>query len=478
MKSAPSSNTGALSRVWILGFAGHRNLADPAAIAVAIRSAVETFRSQVDGTVAGRASAAEGADLLFLEACRAAGIAYSVVLPFPEERFRKDFADDASWTRAKALIDGAASIEIAPGHEKAPAAYHLAAREIIDVADAMLFVWDSQPSRGIGGTAETVADARDRGMPYQIIDAIGAGTGLFQNAPQWPWKDAVFESLPPAQDVAGLFKALDQRASKGAPKTRMLSATSISLNQIAVLIAGVLLACGLAEGVVDGVKFVLVTLAGVLPWISKRKRLSQRWHDDRVRAELLRSLLATHAFSPPLRPFAAELFLSDAPLLRSAAWRLAGSARTWAEEQAAYLTGRLDEQIGYLESKGGKAAKRHARLKLAFKISSIGAMILSAAASLDLLAPFGGKPWIGPLLTNLLPALLPATAAWCLAMIALFEYKRRSSLYKQLIDRLRTKRAALANAKCRVTAADVIASCERLLLTELWEWGESSGKRR
>jgi hypothetical protein len=478
MNSAPSSNTGTLSRVWILGFAGHRNLTDPAATSAAIRSAVDGFRSRVEGIVVGRASAADGADLLFLEACRAAGLACSVVLPFPEERFREDFADDDRWARAKELIDAAASVEIAPGHEKAPEAYHLASREIIDVADAMLFVWDGMPARGIGGTAETVADARERGMPFQIIDAVNSGTGPFENAPQWPWKDATFESLPPAQDVAGLFEALDQRASKGAPKTRMLSATSISLNQIAVLIAGVLLACGLAEGVADGVKFVLVTLAGVLPWISKRKRLSQRWHDDRVRAELLRSMLATHAFSPPLRPFAAELFLADAPLLRSAAWRLAGNARPWADEQAAYLTGRLDGQIGYLESKGGRAAKRHARLKLAFKISSIGAMILSAAASFDLLARFAGKPWIGPLMTGILPALLPATAAWCLAMIALFEYKRRSSLYRQMVDRLRAKRVALANAKCRVTAADVIASCERLLLTELWEWGESSGKRR
>ena len=89
-----------------------------------------------------------GADLLFLEACRDLGLAYSVVLPFPEERFREDFESDAEWARAKSLIDAATSWKSRRVTKVAPEAYHLAAREMLDVSDAMLFVWDGKPARG------------------------------------------------------------------------------------------------------------------------------------------------------------------------------------------------------------------------------------------------------------------------------------------------------------------------------------------
>ena len=48
------------------------------------------------------------------------------------------------------------SVEIAPGNEAAPEAYPLAAREILDVCDAMISARDGQPARGTGGTAERV----------------------------------------------------------------------------------------------------------------------------------------------------------------------------------------------------------------------------------------------------------------------------------------------------------------------------------
>lgn len=467
-----------LRRVWILGFAGHRSLTDEAAIRQSIRTAVETFRSQVDGEVIGRSSAADGADLLFLEACRDAGLSYSVVLPFPEDRFREDFADDTRWARAKSIIDGAASVEIAPGHEGAPEAYHLAAREILDVADAMLFVWDGQPARGLGGTAETVGDARDRGLPHQIIDAASGNAGPFVNAPVWPWADAAFESLPPAGGVEELFEALDHRALNGAPKSRLLAAGSISLNQIATLIFGVLVAFGIAAGPASVVKFLLVTAAAILPWASSRKRIHGRWLNDRVRAELLRSLLVSHSFAPPLRPFAADLFLTDAAFLRSASWKLAGRSLPWNEEQSRYMNGRLDDQIRYLESKAAKAAKRLSLLDKITKISGLGAMVLSAAAILNALCSWNAGGWVDSIVLTFLPTILPAVAAWSLSMIALFEHKRRAGLYRQMVERLGAKRVELAHAKCRVTAAAVVSSCERLLLTELWEWGDSGGKRR
>ncbi|MGL4399912.1 MAG: hypothetical protein ACRCXD_08585 [Luteolibacter sp.] len=472
--SVPSTG---IRRVWILGFAGHRSLPDPAAVAQSIRHAVDHFRSQIDGELIGRSSAASGADLLFLEACRDLGLAYSVVLPFSEERFREDFEEDAEWTRAKSLIAAAASVEIAPGHTDAPEAYHLAAREIIDVSDAMIFVWDGQPGRGLGGTAESVEDARERKIPYQIIDSGSGSTGIFESARPFPWADAMFREFPAAGNPEELFHGLDRRAMRGAPQSRLLAAGSITLNQAATLVYGVLVAFSLGVEAAPVVKFLLVTVASILPWIGARTRIRERWMDDRLHAELLRSLLASYRFSSPLRPFAAELFLSEAPFLRSSAWKLAGLARPWAEEKSRYLDERLDGQIRYLDSKSRLAARRLSQFMTLFKVSSSGALILGAAAIIHGLS--GGKPpfIIHSVFLNFLPTILPAVAAWCLAMVALFEYKRRAGLYSQIVKRLEIQRAELCGSRSFVTAAAAIASCERLLLTELWEWSDKRDQK-
>jgi hypothetical protein len=477
-----SSTLNELRRLWILGFAGHRTLADPTAIEQSIRLAIEDFRKQVEGEVIGRASAAAGADLLFLQACRDAGVAYSVVLPFPEERFRGDFENEAEWAHAKDLIDRAASLEIAPGHEGAPEAYHLASREILDVADAMIFVWDGKPARGIGGTGETVVDARDRCVPHQIIDATSGVAGPFETNRPFPWIDSSIARLPAVGDVGALFETLDRRALQGAPKSRLLAAGSITLNQVATLVSAILIAFVGSEQAGPAVKFIIVCVAALLPWIGSRKRLRENWVEDRLHAELLRSLLASHSFAAPLRPFGAELFRSDAAFLRSAAWRLSSRIRPWDEERNRYISERLSGQIDYLEAKGSVATRRLGRLQTTFRISSISAMILGALAILSaiLKAKVGlvVPAWIASILFDFLVTSLPAAAAWSLSMIALFEYKRRAGLYLQMSQRLRKMRTDLSGAKCWVTAAHVISSSERLLLTELWEWADSDGKRR
>ncbi len=464
-------------RVWVLGFAGHRVVADPAALKAALVAALREFRDGVEGELSGRASAAAGADLLFLEACRELGLGYSVVLPFDPDRFREDFDDPAEWARARALMDGAANVEIAPGHEVAPEAYHLAAREILDVSDAMLFAWDRQPARGIGGTAESVAEARGRGVPLRVIDAATSQAGPLEGGRPLPWRDELLAKLPAAPNIERLFAELDRRAVKGAPRSRWFAAGSITLNQVATLIYGVLVAFGLGVEAAPVVKFMIVTVAACLPWVGARLRINDRWVDERTRAELLRSLFASHAFAPPLRPFAADLFDADAAFLRGAAWRMIGKRGPWQEEKERYLLERLDGQIVYLSGKGEFAARRLKVFQTVFRVASGGAMVLGAAAIFKGIYQWPVPPAADRILLMFLPAVLPALAAWCLAMIPLFEHKRRAGLYRQIVGQLKQKRAELAESKCRTTAAAVVASCERLLLTELWEWAGTRGRK-
>ncbi len=464
-------------RVHVIGFAGHRCLPDPAAVKMAILAALRDWRGSAAGTCIGRASAAAGADLLFLEACRELGIAYSVVLPFPEDRFREDFDDPAEWEQAKELMAGAGSVEVVPGNEVAPEAYHLAARELIDTSDAMLFVWDGQAARGIGGTAESVGEARERRLPLRVIDAATAVTGALENEKAKSAAIDGFTGLPAAGTVAELFEKLDRRAVTAAPRARWFSAGSITLNQLATVTSAILVAFKLGENAAPAVKFVIVLVAGTLPWVGARFRINEAWREDRRLAELLRSLLASHSFAPPFRSFASDLFEEDAAFLRAAAWRLVQQRQGWAGARNSYIAGRLEPQMSYFQRQGEHAAKRLRRLMIVFRIASISALILGATAITAALR--GYKITQGPSSFWLvfLPTVLPAVAAWCLAMIPLFEHQRRARSYRRMAEQLADKRTELLEAKCFTTAAAVVASCERLLLAELWEWAGSKRKR-
>lgn len=464
-------------RVHVIGFAGHRNLPDRAAVKAAMLLALREWKESTTGTCIGRTNAAAGADLVFLEACRELGIPYSVVLPFPEDRFREDFDDPAEWERAKELMAGAGSVEVVPGNEVAPEAYHLAARETIDTSDAMLFVWDGQPARGVGGTAESVVETRERRMPLRVIDAATASLGALENGKARSAAKDHFAGLPAAGTVEELFEKLDRRAVNAAPRSRWFSAGSITLNQLATVTSAILVAFKLGENAAPAVKFVIVLIAGALPWVGARFRINDAWREDRRLAELLRSLLASHSFAPPFRSFAADLFEEDAAFLRAAAWRLVPQRQAWSSARASYIAERLEPQMSYFQRQGERAAKRLRRLMIVFRIASIGALVLGATAISAALKGYKITEGASSFWLVFLPTILPAIAAWCLAMIPLFEHQRRARSYRRMAEQLADKRTELLEAKCFTTAAAVVASCERLLLAELWEWAGSKRKR-
>lgn len=466
-------------RIHVIGFAGHRKVSDSAAIKAALLTVLRDWRGSLPGTCVGRASTAAGADMLFLESCRELGIPFSVVLPFPEERFAEDFADcPADWDRAKALMAAAASVEIVPGNEGVPEAYHLAAREILDTSDRMLFVWDGEAARGVGGTAESVTEARERRLPLQIIHSATAAVSPLENEKsKLPgWDD--FTGLPAAGTVADLFEKLDRRASGAAPRSRWFSAGSITLNQLATVTSAVLVAFWQSDQAAPAVKFIIVLFAGSLPWLGARFRINETWREDRLLAELLRSLMASHSFAPPFRSFAADLFEEDAAFLRAAAWRLIPQRQKWNAARESYLRERLDGQIEYLKRQGQLATKRLRIFRIVFRIASMGALILGAIAIIagiqgHKVAEGSGSFWL-----VFLPTMLPAVAAWCLAMIPLFEHQRRARAYRRMAEQLGDKKTELLEAKCFTTAATVVGACERLLLAELWEWAGTRGKRK
>jgi len=470
------SSPAIIRRLWFVGFAGHRAVPDPAAARLAIAAGLESIRASVSGELVGIASAAAGADLLFLDACQEAGLKTVVLLPFSKDRFREDFDDPAEWDHACRCMDAAWWCEVSPGGEDAPAAYHVVARETLEISDRMLFLWNCQPARGLGGTAETVNEAKLRAIPSRVIDASTLQATWNGEPPATGTKDQEFEELPEAATVGKLFELLDSRATASAPRSRYFAAGSMSLNHLATILQAVLVTFALAAAEAGAMlKLVVVCIAALLPWVGGRLRWQERWIRDRVRAELLRSLLTSHEPGSPLRPPALELFGREEAFLRTAAMHLVKERRGWEKAREFYLNERVDGQIGYLKSKGELAAKRMAIFGRVFWICSWTAMLLSGF--LVICSFYGMKfpsPWDNRL--SFTTAVMPGIAAWCLAMISVFEFKRRAALYQQLVGELQRLRPKIAAANCASAVTSAINQIERLLLNELWEWQGSRKK--
>ncbi len=470
----PSSDI--IRRMWFVGFAGHRAVADPVAAKRAIEEELEVIRASVSGELVGIASAAAGADLLFLEACQEAGLKTVVLLPFSKDRFQEDFDDPAEWEHACRCMDAAWWCEVTPGGEEAPAAYHVVARETLEISDRMLFLWNGQPARGLGGTAETVIEARLRGIPSRVIDAHTLQAIWNGELPAAGMKDREFNDLPEANSVGKLFKLLDSRATASAPRSRYFAAGSMSLNHLATILQAVLVSFALAAAEAGAMlKLVLVCIAALLPWIGARLRWQEGWIRDRMHAELLRSLLTSHEPGSPLRPPALELFGREEAFLRTAAMHLVPERRGWEKARDSYLRERVDGQIGYLKSKGELAAKRMAIFGRLFWVSSWTAVVLGAM--LVTYSFYGMKfptPWDSRL--AFITAVMPGIAAWCLAMISVFEFKRRAALYQQLVGELKRLRPKIEAANCASAVTSAMHQIERLLLNELWEWQGSRKK--
>ncbi len=471
-----SDSPALIRRMWFVGFAGHRAVPDPAAAKFAIAAELETIRNSVTGELVGIGSAAAGADLLFLDACQEAGLKTVVLLPFLKDRFREDFDDPAEWERACLCMDAAWWCEVSPGGEEAPAAYHVVARETLEISDRMLFLWDGQPARGLGGTAESVNEASLRGIPSRVIDATTLQATWNDAPPSDASKDYEFEELPEATTVGNLFERLDFRATASAPRSRYYAAGSMSLNHLATILQAVLVTFALTAAEAGAmVKLIIVCIAALLPWVGGRLRWQERWIRDRVHAELLRSLLTSHEPGSPLRPPARELFGREEAFLRTAAMQLVPERRGWESARNFYLKERVDSQIGYLKSKGELAAKRMAIFGKVFWVCSWTAMLLSgflvvcAFCGMKFAAPWG----TGLSFTN---AVMPGIAAWCLAMISVFEFKRRAAIYQQLVGELQRLRPKIAAANCASAVASAMNQVERLLLNELWEWQGSRKK--
>jgi hypothetical protein len=166
-------------RTVTVGVTGHRFLGDEARIAAGVDQALDRIQRAFGGTgsiaLTVLSSLASGADqLVARRALVRPGTELVVPLPLPLADYARDFESREPF---QALLARAARVVELPPAATRDEAYLAAGRYVIEHSDVLLAVWDGQPARGVGGTADIVAEARRRGRPLAWIQGRNRAPG-------------------------------------------------------------------------------------------------------------------------------------------------------------------------------------------------------------------------------------------------------------------------------------------------------------
>lgn len=151
-----------------VGVTGHRDLADETDLVRQLTEAVRSIRSSATPApldvddVEIWSSLAEGADRLAAELVPVEAGHLVAILPLEPEEYRADFATQQSVDQFDRLVATAERVEVtgpdAAGSRES--AYERAGQRVIQECDVLLALWDGEASRGRGGTAQMVTEAR------------------------------------------------------------------------------------------------------------------------------------------------------------------------------------------------------------------------------------------------------------------------------------------------------------------------------
>lgn len=114
---------------------------------------------------------AEGADRIAARVALARGWRLDLLLPFPAAEYARDFAaapgslEEFHALLRRAVDSGGTCRELPGRREDATGAYAAVGRATAEASDLLLAVLDEAPSRGPGGTRDTVRAALARGVP-------------------------------------------------------------------------------------------------------------------------------------------------------------------------------------------------------------------------------------------------------------------------------------------------------------------------
>ncbi len=147
-----------------MGVSGHQVL--PEAALNRVVAGLREVITKAGTPVVGVSSLAVGADQLFAREVLAAGGRLHAVVPCQGYDATLGAAD---WTDYHELLQQAVPVEVLPYAGPSEEAFYAAGRRVVDASQELVAVWDGRPARGLGGTADIVAYARQIGRPVHVI---------------------------------------------------------------------------------------------------------------------------------------------------------------------------------------------------------------------------------------------------------------------------------------------------------------------
>lgn len=153
-----------------IGITGHRKFDAPTSdlIRQALRRMVAGYQPR---DLVGVSCLAEGSDTLFAEAVAEHGGSLEIVVPAIRYREALPPAQRCAYDD---LLARATTVHRLSFVESDDTAYLAGNQQMLSVVDKLIAVWDGLPARGLGGTADVVADARERGLPVEVVWPAGA----------------------------------------------------------------------------------------------------------------------------------------------------------------------------------------------------------------------------------------------------------------------------------------------------------------
>jgi hypothetical protein len=147
----------------------------PASVPLVYQAITDALTPVAGDELTGVSCIARGADSIFAQAILDLGGQLEVVLPSANYREQKVKPDHAP--QFDDLMRRAAKVHILPFDEANRDAYEAANETLLTSADRLLAVWDGQGGVDKGSTASVVVEAKERGLPVEIIWPEGAARG-------------------------------------------------------------------------------------------------------------------------------------------------------------------------------------------------------------------------------------------------------------------------------------------------------------
>lgn len=151
---------------------GHRGLSP--VVSALVFAGIEAQLDRIaagDSDLIGLSCLADGADQLFAAAVLDRGGSLDVIVPAEEYR---EGLPEAAQSQYDALLSRASGVHRCLHRESTAESHMDASRYMVDHADYLLAVWDGEPARAFGGTADVVLYAQGKGIPVAVVWPEGA----------------------------------------------------------------------------------------------------------------------------------------------------------------------------------------------------------------------------------------------------------------------------------------------------------------